>query len=60
MNLLAEHRLPNHVVLSKELGVPLGKSKPSRKRLTNAILERVKQSLMLSRPSVRPKNKDES
>jgi hypothetical protein len=57
---LAQQSLPNLVVLSKELGLPLGKSKPSRKRLTNAILGRVKQSLMLSQHSTRPRNRDES
>jgi hypothetical protein len=44
----------------KELGLPLGKSKPSKKRLTNAILGRVKQSVMLSQHSIRPRNRDES
>jgi hypothetical protein len=57
---LAQQSIPDLVVLSKELGLPTGKSKPSRKRLTNAILGRVKQSLMLSRHSVRPKDRDEN
>jgi hypothetical protein len=56
---LARQSLPNLVVLSKELGLTLGKSKPSRKRLTTAIFGRVKQSVMLSQHSTRPANRDE-
>lgn len=33
--------------LAKELGVSMGKSKPSRQKLTNEVLGRVRQSLML-------------
>jgi hypothetical protein len=57
---VAQQSLPDLVVLLKELGLPLGKSKPSKKRLTNAILGRVKQSVMLSQHSIRPRNRDES
>lgn len=39
--------LPNLGFLAKELGLSLGKSKPSRRHMTDAVLSRVKQSLML-------------
>jgi hypothetical protein len=59
MDRLAQQSIPDLVVLSKELGLPIGKSKPSRNRLTKAILGRVKQSRMLSQHSVRPKDQDD-
>lgn len=45
--------LPDLALLSRELGVSLGKSKPSRKVLLNGVLGRVSESMMLSTSSLR-------
>lgn len=48
--------LPDLLLLSRELGVSLGKRKPSRKVLMNAILGRINESIMLSASSFRQKS----
>lgn len=48
--------LPNLLLLSKELGVSLGKNNPSRKTLTNGILGRLNESIMLSVSSFRQRS----
>lgn len=45
--------LPDLALLSRELGVSLGKSKPSRKTLLNGVLGRINESIMLSTSSLR-------
>lgn len=44
---LVELSIANLSFLAKELGVSVGKKKPSRRNLTNEILGRVRQSLLL-------------
>jgi hypothetical protein len=50
---LEELGLPDLSLLSRELGVALGKSKPSRKVLINGVLGRINESIMLSTSSLR-------
>lgn len=45
--------LPDLALLSRELGVALGKAKPSRNTLRNAVLGRINESLMLSASTLR-------
>lgn len=45
--------LPDLAVLHRELGLSLGRSKPSRKILMNGIINRIKQSVMLSQHTSR-------
>ncbi len=45
--------LPDLALLCRELGVSLGKKKPSRKTLLNGVLGRVNESVMLSTSSLR-------
>jgi hypothetical protein len=45
--------LPDLFLLSRELGVSLGKSKPSRKTVLNGVLGRINESVMLSTSSLR-------
>lgn len=52
-NRLKVMALPDLALLSRELGGSLGKSKPSRKVLMNAILGRISESMMLSTSSLR-------
>ena len=40
--------LPNLFLLSRELGISLGKSKPSRRTLMSGVLGRINESIMLS------------
>jgi hypothetical protein len=46
---LSSMNLPDLSLLRTELGAPLGKKKPSAKALTDAILGRIKESVMLSK-----------
>jgi len=48
--------LPDLFLLSRELGVSLGKSKPSRKSLINGVLGRINESRMLSTSSLRQRS----
>lgn len=48
--------LPNLSLLSRELGVSLGKRKPSRKVLINGVLGRINESMMLSTSSFRERS----
>ena len=45
--------LPDLAFLSRELGVPVGKNKPSRKVLLNGVLGRISESMMLSTSNLR-------
>lgn len=54
--------LPDLFLLSRELGVSLGKSKPSRKALLSGVLGRINESVMLSASSLRadrPRNNEQ-
>lgn len=55
-NRLKTMGLPDLALLSRELGVSLGKSKPSRKVLLNGILGRINESMMLSTSSLRQRS----
>ncbi len=55
-NRLKTMGLPDLALLSRELGVPLGKSKPSAKVLINGILGRIHESMMLSTSSLRQRS----
>lgn len=55
-NRLKTMGLPDLALLSRELGVSLGKSKPSRKMLLNGILGRINESMMLSTSSLRQRS----
>ena len=60
MALLGEMALADLLVLHKEVGLPRGKSKPSKKAIVSDLLGRVKQSVMLSQHSNRiPKSPGE-
>lgn len=48
--------LPDLSLLSRELGVSLGKRKPSRKVLISGVLGRIKESMMLSTSSFRQRS----
>jgi hypothetical protein len=50
---LEKMALPDLSLLSRELGVSLGKSKPSRKALISGVLGRINESMMLSTSSFR-------
>lgn len=53
---LEKMALPDLSLLSRELGVSLGKSKPSRKVLINGVLGRINESMMLSTSSFRQRS----
>lgn len=53
---LAKMSLPDLLLLSRELGVSLGKSKPSRKVLISGVLGRITESMMLSTSSLRQRS----
>ena len=53
---LEKMALPDLSLLSRELGVSLGKSKPSRKVLINGVLGRINESMMLSTSSLRQRS----
>lgn len=53
---LEKMALPDISLLSRELGVSLGKSKPSRKVLINGVLGRINESMMLSTSSLRQRS----
>lgn len=48
--------LPDLSLLSRELGISLGKSKPSRKVLINGVLGRINESIMLSTSGLRQRS----
>lgn len=48
--------LPDLALLARELGVSLGKSKPSRKALLKGVLGRINESMMLSTSSLRQRS----
>jgi len=53
---LQKMALPDLSLLSRELGVSLGKSKPSQKVLINGVLRRINESMMLSTSSLRQRS----
>lgn len=53
---LEKMALPDLSLLSRELGVSLGKRKPSRKVLINGVLRRINESMMLSTSSFRQRS----
>lgn len=53
---LQEMMLPDLALLARELGVSLGKSKPSRKTLVNGVLGRISESMMLSTSGLRQRS----
>lgn len=53
---LEKMALPDLSFLSRELGVSLGKRKPSRKVLTDGVLGRINESMMLSTSSLRQRS----
>jgi hypothetical protein len=52
-NRLARLGIADLSLLRRELGAPLGKSKPSRRTLTHAIMGRLRESVMLSKHTTR-------
>lgn len=53
---LEELALPDLGLLSRELGVSLGKAKPSRSVLLHGVLGRISESMMLSASSLRQRS----
>lgn len=51
--------LPDLALLYRELGVSLGKSKPSRKVLLNGVLGRISESMMLSTSNLRERTNNQ-